>query len=184
MQAGVRPSLVALVLLVCGCIERPWQDAQGRPAVDRSTLRDVLLSAPPAGMVPVRAVFGGQAELVGYQVEPSKLVAGQRASLTLVWRCKAEMDAWHIFVHLDDASGSGQRIHAEHDPAQGRYPTDDWRPGDLIADAVSFVPQRFSLLLYVGFYSEGDTRLHLDIPGSGKDDGANRLFVASLAVQQ
>ena len=172
------------LLLVAACIERPWQDAPGRPAIDRSALADVLLPAPPAGTIAVGAVFAGQAELVGYKIEPPTLVSGQRAKLTLLWRCKAEMDAWHVFVHLDDAGGSGARIHAEHDPAQGRYPTDAWRPGDLVADAVDFVPQRFPLLLYLGLYSQGETRLHLDDAGRGRDDGANRLFVASLPVQQ
>jgi len=182
MQARMRPSLL-LLLLVAACIERPWKDAPGR-AVDRSALGDVLLQAPPAGMIPVGAVFGAQAELVGYKLDPPTLVPGQSATLTLIWRCKAEMDPWRIFVHLDDANGTGGRIHAEHDPAQGRYPTEAWRPGDLIADAVNFVPERFPLRLYLGFYSQGETRLHLDSPGRGKDDGANRLFVAALPVQQ
>lgn len=182
MQARMRSSLPVLLLLAA-CIERPWNDVKGR-AVDRSALSDVLLQAPPAGTIPVGAVFGGQAELVGYKLDPLVLVAGQRATLTLVWRCKAEMDPWRIFVHLDDANGTGARIHAEHDPAQGRYPTDSWRPGEVIADAVSFVPERFPLRLYLGFYSQGETRLHLDSPGRGKDDGANRLFVAALPVQQ
>jgi len=49
---------------------------------------------------------------------------------------------------------------------------------------VNFVPERFPLRLYLGFYSQGETRLHLDSPGRGKDDGAHRLFVAALPVQQ
>ena len=178
----MRP-LLLLLLALAACIERPWKDAPGR-AVDRSALGDVLLQAQPPGTIPVGAVFGGEAELVRYKLDPPTLVPGQRATLTLVWRCKAEMDPWRIFVHLDDANGTGARIHAEHDPAQGRYPTDAWRPGEVIADAVSFVPERFPLGLYLGFYSQGETRLHLDSPGRGKDDGQNRLFVAALAVQQ
>jgi hypothetical protein len=182
MQARMRLLSLA-VLLLAACIERPWQDAPARPAVDRARLGDVLLSTPPAGMIPVGAVFGGQAELAGYKVEPTLLVPGQPARLTLVWRCKADMEVWHVFVHLDDAAGAGGRIHAEHDPAQGRYPTDSWRPGDLIADTVEFVPQRFSLSLFLGFYSQGETRLQLDSAGRGKNDGANRLFAGTLPVQ-
>jgi hypothetical protein len=183
MQAGMRPSLV-LVLLCAACIERPWKDGPTRRAIDRGALGDVLLQAPPAGTIPVGAIFGAQAELVGYKLEPPTLLPGQRATLTLLWRCKAEMDPWRIFVHLDDANDTGARIHAEHDPAEGRYPTDAWRPGDLIADVVTFVPQRSPLRLYLGFYSQGETRLHLDSAGRGKDDGQSRLFVAALPVQQ
>jgi hypothetical protein len=175
---------LALALALSSCIERPWEDVPVRPRPDESALRDVLLKAPPAGMIPVGAVFGGAAELVGYVVQPSPLAAGQQATVTLVWRCKAEMDAWHVFVHLDAADGSGQRIHAEHDPAQGRYPTDAWRPGDLVADAFSFVPGRTALLLYLGFYTQGENRLRLDSPGRGRDDGNNRLLAGLLPVVQ
>jgi hypothetical protein len=174
----------AIALALSACIERPWEDAPARTRPNESALRDVLLKAPPPGMIPVGAVFGGAAELVGYVVQPSPLVANQRATVTLVWRCKAELDAWHIFVHLDAANGSGQRIHAEHDPAQGRYPTDAWRPGDLVADAFSFMPDGSPLLLYLGFYTQGENRLRLDSPGRGRDDGNNRLLAGLLPVAQ
>ncbi|GAC1344762.1 MAG: hypothetical protein NVSMB23_20070 [Myxococcales bacterium] len=178
-------ALLALALLLAGCIERPWQDApaaQGRRAVDRTALGDVLIAQLPPDVVPVGAVFGGAAELVGYRVEPSILLPGGRARLTFYWRSRAELEAWHIFVHLDDANGGGERIHGEHDPAQGRYPTDAWRPGDLVADPVLFVPGRNPLSLFVGFYTQGDNRLPLTSAGRGRDDGNSRLFAGTLAV--
>ena len=173
----MRPPLLALVAL-CACIERPWEDAPQKRSVDRGALSDVLLTAVPPGLTPVGAVFGGSAELVGYRLEPATLVPGQRARLTLVWRCRAEMEAWRIFVHLDETGGG--RIHAEHDPAGGRYPTDAWRPGDLVADPITFTPGTNPLLLYVGFYTQGETRLHLDSPGRGRDDGKDRLLAGIL----
>jgi hypothetical protein len=176
--------LLPIALALCACIERPWEDGAARSRIDPSAVRDVLLAAPPAGMTPVGAVFGGSAELVGFVVEPARLVPGQRATVTLVWRCKAEMDAWRVFVHLDAADASGQRIHAEHDPAQGRYPSDAWRPGDLIADTFSFVPGRTPLILYLGFYTQGENRLRLDSPGRGRDDGNNRLLAGALPLAQ
>jgi hypothetical protein len=187
--ARAAPAAVALALAIAaplgltGCIERPWQEpaATARRSVDRSTLGDVLVAQLPQDMVPVGAVFGAAAELVGYRVEPRILVPGERARLTLYWRSRAELEAWHIFVHLDDANGGGDRVHAEHDPAQGRYPTDAWRPGDLIADPVVFVPGRDQLLLYLGFYTQGDNRLPLTSAGRGRDDGSNRLFAGTLS---
>ena len=177
MDAPVRTPWLAL-LGFCACIERPWQDAAVKPPVDRTKLADVLLQAPPAELNPVGAVFGGAAEMVGYKLEPPALVQGQRSRLTLVWRCRAELDAWRIFVHLDDSAGN--RIHAEHDPASGRYPTEAWRAGDLIADPISFVPGPNPLMLYLGFYTQGENRLHLDSPGRGRDDGNNRLLAGIL----
>ena len=156
-----------------------------RPSVDRAALRDVLVQAPPQNLVPVGATFGnGAIELVGYTAEPPTLAAGQRVRITLYWRCKAELDAWHIFVHLDDANGSGERIHAEHDPAGGRFPTDAWAPGDLIADGFTITAGRNALLLFLGFYSQGETRLKLDSPGRGKNDGNNRMLAGMIPLAQ
>jgi len=181
---AVRLLRVTAALLCAGCIERPFDEkeaAAGRSQIDRAALRDVLVP-PPADATPVGAVFGNAAELLAYKLEPPALVPGQRAKLTLYWRCKAELEAWHIFVHLDDASGSGERIHAEHDPAGGRFPTDAWKPGDVIADSLSFVPGRNPLLLYLGFYTQGDNRLPLVSPGRGRDDGNNRLLAGLLPI--
>lgn len=179
---AVRPALLTL-LLAAACIERPFEEGapSRRAQVDRSSLRDVL-QPPPADATPVGAVFGNAAELLAYKLEPPALVPGQRSKLTLYWRCRSEMDAWHIFVHLDDASGAGERIHAEHDPAGGRFPTDAWKAGDLIADSLWFVPGRSALLLYLGFYSQGENRLALDNPGRGRNDGNNRLFAGVLPL--
>lgn len=174
---------LTLALLCCACIERPFEQAQARARsqVDRAALRDVLVPPPPDAAA-VGALFGNAAELVAYRLEPAQMVAGQRAILTLYWRCRAEMEPWHIFVHLDDATGTGERIHAEHDPAGGRFPTDAWKPGDSIADSFAFVAGSHPLLLYVGFYSQGENRLPLSSPGRGRDDGNSRLLAGVLPV--
>lgn len=174
---------LALALLCCACIERPFDEPQARAhtQVDRAALRDALVPPPPDA-VAVGAVFGNAAELLAYKLEPPQMAAGQRATLTLYWRCRAEMEPWHIFVHLDDATGSGERIHAEHDPVGGRFPTDAWKPGDFIADSFSFVAGSHPLVLYLGFYSQGENRLPLTSPGRGKDDGNNRLLAGVLPV--
>jgi hypothetical protein len=175
--------VLSLALLCCACIERPFEQpqARARTQVDRAALRDVLVP-PPADAVAIGAVFGNAAELVAYKLEPPQMVAGQRAILTLYWRCRAEMEPWHVFVHLDDSTGTAARIHAEHDPAGGRFPTDAWKPGDFIADSFSFVAASHPLLLYVGFYSQGENRLPLTSPGRGRDDGNSRLLAGALPV--
>ena len=176
--------LLGLVLLCAACIERPFEEGAtpaGRAQVDRSALRDVMVPPPPDA-TPVGAVFGNSAELIAYKLEPPALVPGQRSKLTLYWRCRAEMDAWHIFVHLDDATGTGERIHAEHDPAGGRFPTDAWKPGDVIADSFFFIPGRNPSFLFLGFYTQGDNRLTLNSPGRGRDDGNNRLLAGVLPL--
>jgi len=185
------PALCALALALCAplaaCIERPYdgtsapQPAPARVQVDRGGLKDVLINTMPSGVIPVGAVFGNAVELVGYKSEPPDLLPGERTRVTLYWRCKAELEPWHIFVHLDDVAGEG-RIHAEHDPAGGRFPTEAWKAGDLVADSFTFVAGRSPLNLFLGFYSQGETRLALTSPGRGRDDGGNRLFAGALPL--
>ena len=181
----MRPIL--LFALVCaGCIERPYDTPPlppSRAQIDRGSLRDVLVP-PPADANAVGATFGNAAELLAWKLEPKALVPGQRMRMTLYWKAHAELEPWHIFVHLDDARGSGERIHAEHDPAGGRFPTDAWKPGDTIADAFEFVAPRGPLTLYLGFYSQGENRLALTNPGRGRDDGNHRLYVGVLPLAQ
>ena len=181
---GVPVRALALFMICTACIERPFEEpapAQARAQVDRSALRDVLVP-PPADATVVGAVFGNAAELLGYKLEPAQMVPGQPAKLTLYWRCRAEMERWHIFVHLDDASGTGARIHAEHDPAGGRFPTDAWKPRDLIADSFVFTAPRNPLLLFLGLYTEGENRMALTTAGRGRDDGNNRLLAGVLPI--
>jgi len=182
--ALLRSIAIAAFALACSsCIERPYKDAPtGRSQFDYSTVRDALVRGVPQDTVPVGAIFGNAAELLGYRFDPTPLVGGQKARITLFWRCRAEMEQWHIFVHLDDANGSGERIHAEHDPVMGRFPTDAWRPGDVIADSFVVTLGHVPLNLFVGLYSKDETRLTLDNPGRGRDDGQNRLFAGLLPV--
>ena len=179
MRTALLP-LFALLLLPA-CIERAWDQSAvaRRPQVDREQVRD-LLRAPPSDAVPVAANFNDQVELVAWKMEPAMLIPGQRTTVTLYWKCLAELGPWRVFVHLDDVAGTGSRIHAEHDPAQGRFPTDAWKPGDTVADSFSFTAGRDSLYLYVGFYSEGENRLPLVGAGRGRDEGQNRLLAGVL----
>ena len=179
---AVRLHAAGLCVLTLACIERPFEEGSaGRAQVDRSALRDVLVP-PPSDATPVGAVFGSSVELLAYKLEPAGLVPGQRSKLTLYWRCRAEMEAWHIFVHLDDATGTGERIHAEHDPAGGRFPTDAWKAGDVVADSFWFVPGRTPLLFFLGLFSQGENRLPLVSAGRGRDDGNNRLRAGVLPI--
>lgn len=98
------------------------------------------LSAREVPALPETVRFGPHVELLGaaYQVAAPLPQSGD--SLSLYWRTDAPLDKpYTIFVHLLDAEG---RILAQSDtvPYGGRYPTDDWRPGQIILDTRSIAP--------------------------------------------
>jgi len=189
-------SLIVLTLAASSCIDRPYDGngtngtapsaaAASRGPFDRASVRDALLTQVPPDAIPVGAVFGGAVELVGYRVEPSVVVPNGKMRLIFYWRCRKQLEDWHIFVHLDDATGqTPDRIHAEHDPVLGRFHTGDWRPGDLIADPVVVQAGKSPIAIFLGFYSDGESRLSLDTPGRGRDDGNNRLFAGTIPIGQ
>jgi 4-amino-4-deoxy-L-arabinose transferase-like glycosyltransferase len=79
---------------------------------------------------PVRANFGGQIELLGYDATQQ----GSRLAITLHWRCLQPMDDdYTVFVHLLDA---GDQVVTQHDgqPQDGRYPTSIWDAGEVVVD--------------------------------------------------
>jgi hypothetical protein len=76
------------------------------------------------------ANFGGQIELLGYDLHPD----ANPPSLTLYWRSMSAVDvSYTAFVHLLDPAGKviGQ---VDHVPGDGAFPTTGWLPGEVIAD--------------------------------------------------
>ncbi len=79
---------------------------------------------------PIHYRFGSAIRLSGYDAS----LAGGRLTLVLYWRAEGSVDRpFNVFFHVIDAEG---RIVAQADgpPARGRYPTDLWEPGDVVAD--------------------------------------------------
>lgn len=76
--------------------------------------------------------FGGVLRLVGYDLSQTD----EALALTLYWESLAEMDSdYTVFVHMVD--DSGQLIsQKDRPPADGRYPTSLWEPGEVIKDEI------------------------------------------------
>jgi len=89
---------------------------------------------PPSFAHPVGARLGSQVELLGYDLEPVRVRAGDALSLTLVWRCREPIEiAYTVFTHLLDA-GSQVRGQKDNPPVRGTYPTTLWVPGEIVVD--------------------------------------------------
>ena len=117
----------------------------------------------------------GNALLVGYRVRelensPPRIPKSASFTVVLFWRAQQPIEKdYHVFVHLIDAGG---RVLAQHDgtPADGSYPTSQWRAGDLIVDAheleADTTPGTYSLV--VGMYDPA-TLVRVPVANSPSD---------------
>lgn len=180
-------TLTALLaaLTISGCIER----APGSAARTRergSTASKYTVAGAVSPQVRNRAIFGGVIELVGYDLEPARVAPGETATLTFFWKAITEVDAqYKVFVHLDGREGQS-RINGDHFPAEGRYMTDAWRPGDVVRDRIRFtVPSGFRgdmIDMWIGWFN-GEERLHVTNPQDTQHDGEHRVFAGMIPTR-
>lgn len=100
-------------------------------AFDRSATPEAFARSA-RGAVEVSANFGGLVRLVGYDLNLDRAYPGGRLPVTLYWQPLGPIPAsYHVFTHLE-----GDRLYAQADgvPVCWTYPTDVWRPGQIIAD--------------------------------------------------
>lgn len=103
-----------------------------------------------------RFLFGGEVQLIGYQLHTPSARPGGTIRATLYWRAERQVGtAWKRFAHLVEEGGE---IVAQEDcwPVMGLYPTNLWLPQHNIADDVTIVipPQARpgTMRLVVGLY--------------------------------
>ena len=154
---------------------------------DRNPITRALVSEVPGDAHKSKIIFrerkdGKDAvELLGWKMVPEFPAPGSPLRIILYWKVLKDMRTnWKIFVHLDAA---GQRIHGDHDPVEGLYPTSDWTKGDLIADehrvVVKRTISRARFTFYVGLY-RGSTRMQIH---KGRKDNDNRANLGTVRVK-
>jgi hypothetical protein len=100
-------------------------------------------ASPLAGEVEMRervkAAFGGQISLVGYDLNPAgHLWPPNFLHLTLFWQAEgADLEDLQISVRLRDEQGAAAAQIGGR-PADGYYPTPDWLAGEFVRDQHSF----------------------------------------------
>ncbi|MCO6452664.1 MAG: glycosyltransferase family 39 protein [Caldilineales bacterium] len=117
--------------------------------------------APPAPAFPPgtvaaeqRATFGDSLNLISVELPPAPLKQGESIPITLLWQASqplaADLRPVVRLVHQDGWLAAEW----DHSPAQGRYATDRWQPGEIIADPYLLEPDpassgEFTVLLGV-----------------------------------
>lgn len=85
-----------------------------------------------------------------------------------------------IFLHVDYP---GSRIHGDHKPVGGDFPTGDWLPGDVVKDVHELEVDAYSstgtYTMYFGFYRTGN---RMKVQPNSAHDGQNRVPMGKIRV--
>ncbi len=153
----------------------------GEGRVDKNPITNALVDELPSDAKEVKINFEDKIELVGWKLNPARPKSGSPAELHMYWRAKkANLGTWKVFVHID---APGQRIHGDHDPVAGLFPTRDWKVGDLVHDVHTINIKRTitaaRFTFYAGLY-RGKTRMKIK---SGSKDKQNRARLGYIQVR-
>jgi hypothetical protein len=153
--------------------------------VDENPINHAVIKELPKGSHKLEDPinFDHTIELVGWRLTPQRPRAGAPVKIDLFWRAKKSVrNQWKVFVHID---ASGQRIHADHDPVSGVYPTQDWQAGDLIVDSHHITIKRTIkpavFTFFTGLY-RGKTRMKIKNQSKKLKDHDNRAILGKIQV--
>ncbi|MCK6550379.1 hypothetical protein L6R52_31370 [Myxococcota bacterium] len=188
MRTRLAAAGLASVLLASACLPDPQSVRERREKFDRSALQgSLLLGTTPSNMTPVGAELGGKAKILGYTLDPAKPEPGDTVTVTLYWTAIGAIpEDYQVFVHGDAIGGNAPRIHGDHFPAKGKYPTDVWREGDVVVDPFTIrIPSGYGakqLGIYVGLYL-GNYRVPLTNRGQAEADNENRSRAVTITFE-
>ncbi len=98
------------------------------------TATPAVFARSARGSVPIAVNFGNLVHLIGYDLDLGRAYPGGRVPVTLYWQAAAPIPAsYQVFTHLE-SDRSGLVAQADGVPVCWSYPTDLWRPGQIIAD--------------------------------------------------
>lgn len=170
--------------LTVGLIDAATESLVGEIALPSLTVegRSRAFQVPPI-QHRLSANLGGQVELLGYNLDPNGLRAGEAVHLTLYWRALDEMGvSYTVFVHLLDKENQiwGQRDSA---PGNGTLPTTGWVKGEVIADEYEFTVRPEAppgeYLIEVGLY---DAQTGQRLPVLGGVIQEDRILLNEVVV--
>lgn len=99
---------------------------------ERSVVDRNLLTEEPNPDFPINAVFGDAIELIGYDIEPTPLQAGEPLTIIWYWRALAEIEGrWQFMVEL---RREDHRQTSSHEAISGLFYTIEWEVGQIVRD--------------------------------------------------
>jgi 4-amino-4-deoxy-L-arabinose transferase-like glycosyltransferase len=162
-------------------------DAAGQIAGDHVRFGQFSLQAQPGEVPnPITIDFGGEMELVGYDLDRRVLHPGEKATLTLYWRGQRPMDInYSISTQFVDQSGI-KAAQKDAWPFDGVAPTSLWTPGTLIEE-----PRELAVFdgtppgvydVYLAVYPTSDTENLLVVTPSGGRLQTDHVVLTTIRV--
>jgi 4-amino-4-deoxy-L-arabinose transferase-like glycosyltransferase len=137
------------------------------------------------GAIAVEANFGNLIRLIGYDLDTRRAYSGGRIPVTLYWQALAPIPAsYQVFTHLEGQNGPVAQ--ADSVPVCWTYPTEVWRPGQIIADqhAIPLKPETppGDYPLQVGLYLP-DTFARLDVLDEAGNPAGNSVTLTQVRLK-
>lgn len=154
---------------------------QGKCNADHNPLRRFVLSSPPSPKKVLSVNFENRVKLMGYDVD-DVVTRGGKFRITLYFHVLGQMPSgYKVFLHFDQPAS---RFHGDHEPLDGKYPTQYWLPGDYVVDPHDveiplITTPSGTYTIYMGFWL-GSQRLKVT---EGPNDGVNRVRLGTIRVR-
>jgi hypothetical protein len=122
--------------------ERMIAEGPGVTADNRFFLGTIQLLARESPLNvpnPMRVNFGGEAELVGYDVSNLVMFPNQKVTITLYWRALHPMTTdYRVFTQIVEPNTTRVFGNGDSMPAMWARLTSGWKPGEIIKDEHTF----------------------------------------------
>lgn len=170
--------LVSALAALVGCVER----APELSPADRERVRQFVSTERPSPEHRLDVEFANGVSLLGYDLEPDTVVAGQPFTITWYWHARQKLDpGWRLFTHVADASGENRLNQDDVGVIRELYPPSRWKAGEYIRDVQEVTLTDWNsprAVFYLGLW-KGDHRLAIR---RGDNDGDNRVRAASIDI--
>ncbi len=142
----------------------------------------------PAIPYPLRADFGDQIRLLGYDLAENQARPGDTLHLTLYWQALRPAEAsYTVFTHLLDAQ---ERVWGQRDsiPKGGQYPTTLWAAGEVVDDryeiAIDAEAPAGEYTLAVGLYDAATGQRLPAFDANGQRTPGDRVLLRAVSIEK
>jgi hypothetical protein len=183
-------TLVPAICVIVGWfhVPSPVSAEKERQTFAREKLNNALLPSTPTINTPATGIeLGKQLQFLGANLPKNAIPPGDTVDLDFYFKTLKPLDRnWKIFLHIDPTQ-QGRRIHGDHSPVQGKYPTNLWQKDEILKDnhrqTIPSNAAAGAYTIWLGFYV-GDERLPITKGNKPHHDGSNRIRAGTIRVGQ